>query len=134
MARRVRVECCGCCGKPLIQYDNEASYQCKFLDRVEFIKIEVETVRGGQGWPKYGRSDHQSGPGIRLWREDVCGDCYDEFQALLEPIRALLSGRAGRQEHHIPTVRDHQPPSHGRRPALLRALPFLGRASNAREE
>jgi hypothetical protein len=132
MARRVSVECCGCCGKPIRQYDTEASHQCKFLDRVEFVKIEVETIRGGGGWPKQGRSDYQSGPGIRLWREDVCGECYDEIQALLEPIRQLLDGRRRRQEHHISPMRDNEPSSDGRGPAILRALPFFRRAIDAR--
>ncbi len=122
MARRVSVDCCGVCGKPIRQHDNEASYQCKFLTRVEGIKIEVETYRGGMSWPKYGRTSWEDGPGIRMVREDVCGECYDEFQALLEPLRKFLDGGARREEHHIQPMRDNQPPPEGRKPSLLRPL------------
>jgi hypothetical protein len=113
---------------PIKQYDTGASYQVKFLNRVEYVKIMVETVRGGGSWPKYGTGDFKHGPGIREFREDVCGECYDKIQAMLEPLREFLRTGGGRQEHHIPPVRDHEPPPDGRFPALLRALPFLGRA------
>jgi hypothetical protein len=125
MARRVVVECCGVCGRPVRQIDDG---KVTFLDRVEFVKIEVETVRGGGSWPKYMRGSYENGPGIRLFREDVCGDCYDGIQDLLGPLKEFLHGGGGRQEHSVPPVRDSVVASEGRGASILRALPFVRRA------
>jgi hypothetical protein len=93
------------------------------------VKIEVETVRGGGSWPKHGRGSFESGPGIRLFREDVCGDCYDEIQALLDPLREFLHGGRGRQKHPVSSVRNTVVAPEGRGASLLRALPFLHRTT-----
>jgi hypothetical protein len=99
--------------------DTARGWQKTKLLPVEGLVVELGFSRGGWG-------HRDVGEGIALkFSAEVCGDCFNEAQALLRPVAEFFRNGPQRQEHHVQPVRDNELAPARRGASVLRALPFF---------
>jgi len=110
---RITFTCCGWCGKLLAIGD-------KKLERKHGMCITLGYSLSHNGWGQ--RRDHLD------FSEEVCGECYAEYEVVVGSIKEWIQERAGinaphfEDKNNVPKVPADKPPSGGRGPKVLRKV------------
>ncbi|MAL99453.1 MAG: hypothetical protein CL583_13505 [Alteromonadaceae bacterium] len=114
MKKKLEIEVCELCGKPMSVHSNRVEMPKDFKTYGKNgLIIDMGYSIGGWGY----RRDAVS------FGEEVCDECFEAAQPVYDAIQKFLADRRGREGDQVRTVWHREPPPERRGASVLRALP-----------